>query len=1669
MADSKGKSSHIHQHNPISTPPLPSSFSSGHQQHASSFSSGSFTSQADTIRSPRTASTFQTSFNSTFDSPPPSSTFSTASSFSSSPLSSHKQSSPSNPASSTSNQHHHYIHNRSRPASCQSIHHLTASPKSFGSHSMLSSRSRSSPQTPPIAANTPGSSIPLSPDSPSKKGNQSRFSKPSSQNNIQLDQSVRQALIPEIKPGRTLDTQRHHSIGTIHASDASTIDPSSQFRRLPRSLESIRSNNLNYPAPLPCLPSPQLPPSSSHPKVRKCPSSNSRNSTARSSRSKKKGRSIASEKTNESSFDSIPAILPRFSRSSEVNLPLDSRLSYLKQPDTLASIYMVCGLPKNSQCWSLAQPDYLPSHLPGAVPRFWRPEVLGTTISGEEIISSHIDGPGESSGRNNDFGSESISKEELSKIQSKAVKLAFAREVEVIASTVQPPSTTHCFSFTVPARTGDQHESSGALGHQWDLSLTCSSESTSRQPAEKTYYAACLLVWSHSDRSRAEAIRKTLEEGSKAKSAAVVQAIKAAAAGRKLGTRLEKAVGSPMGFLPSSTELSSNASRPQSSHHAHSIVESSDTEENECFFSDSDWETGTEVVSDKITSGLLNNPVGSDDTVHDSLSPNTPLWLPYCLVLISKFPLYDLLVDHLKISWARYHNSILKHSQEMLKMLNFTLPKSLSIIKLPVGSSKESNTNFVVKLPGKKDLSNGGLEEVNFTMWPLFKCLSLSHIISIYEIGLSPMGRIVFFSSHPPILNIAVESFKLLLELRGWTGLCQSIIHSRDFKIYLEDPGPFILGANSQLRHIASDISPEIMVVDLDTDTIRCPKPHPDALSKGPVRMKIEKKFSTLLGNLHGARSVPVELQEAFPGGRFRPFSAVEIKDQPSEAERLLPPPEWNWSQTRTIIIFDDVMSKIPRKGLGKILKRTTNRQAAVLDSSALHVQEIIRKHTIRFVDRRDMLENKIWKLNRRLAFLMSESMEWKQHFDNFQKFTDMLSTESQDLKTRLENERREHHTLTGVVAEQKSRQVELESRLLETEKAWMAAQVELAKAQEIREELQRQKEIMVSEMKSIALGGDDENMLGQIVPRIGSFIGPTPSRRSSMAPTRRISLTTQNLRRLSAQARLTSPSPSPSPSSTRLEPHEESECETDSPLYKLASTGGGYSNFLGGDSDIETTSDDANGLSETPNADERALLSRSAVVETMRSIQTRLEAALRTAGQLDEEELKGYDVHSPFAKSALSRMSTDSQGSKLIALQRGRRKPQNSVNFDFDINLNSLSSSPMSDDAHSRPIDSRAEDFLSPNRPSNRPPRSSTVSRADAFLSPNRTPHRPPRSSTVSLLLPGSSIFGDPLNLSPNGSQFSSPSVSHDLDIVEESDDGDEDEDDDDDDDDENHDSQSDDENSCDDDTFVSANDHSRSPERRRISSDSSFISDLTSQRYSAQSNATSRVSILCASPSPTARRPRLSSQKTSSSFETKTLRSSGLVAFPTSPTELDEDDLDFDSRVQKYIQRGDGGPPVAAREAHPISGRDDSPVGKDPRRVTSGLKPRAKVTTSSLGSPLHHRPQGTNQRGSSFSTSNLKGQQDLPHSPLAPARTLHRINKTSLATIRLSSPARHSPSSAHSNESQHLGAELVDFSLDNLRFKLGSIQSSRRLRSTPSPTMSSPSSIRDLKDLTN
>ncbi|KAG0147218.1 hypothetical protein CROQUDRAFT_656323 [Cronartium quercuum f. sp. fusiforme G11] len=1071
-------------------------------------------------------------------------------------------------------------------------------------------------------------------------------------------------------------------------------------------------------------------------------------------------------------LESMPSILPSPTAvvnpsSSELTTPMPSASGHRPETRTLASLYMVCGLPKDPSCWTLAQPEHLPAHLDGAVPRFWRPEVLGTTLSGQDadLLTSELDKRRGSrasratistatrptspvTGRTGDVPIHSsehgLGKEELARVQAKAMKLAFSREVEVIASTVQPASTTHCFSFDVPAQTSAVTDATGAIGQQWDLAVAgATGGGTTGRP--KTYYGACLQVWSHADRARSEAIRRAVEEGSKAKSAAIARAVKAAAAGKRFGARLERATKSAMGALPTPDGL---AGRNWTGYTSTGGETDTDTEG---FVSESEWDGPASMLP------VANLPGG------------TPFWLPYCLVLLSRMPIYDLMADHLRISWARYHQAIGKHSQQMLKMLNFPCPKPGERVKMPVGGSQTSSpsTFFVAKIPGKTDLMNGGLEEVDFTMWPVFKSLSLSHIVSIYELALSPMGRVVFFSRYPAMLNMAVETFRVLLELRGWQGLCQSVVHARDVKIYLEDPGPFLLGMNSQLRPIvASGTPPEIMIVDIDTDNIICQKPHPQAFSKGNVRLKIERRLEEVLGTLGGVRGVPSEFHEAFPGGRFRPFSAVEIKDTPSEAERLLPPAEWNWDQTKAVIAFDQILSKVPRTGFAKVFRRRAYRQAAQLDSSAQHVQEIVRKHTTGFVDRRDMLETKIWKLNRRLAFLMAESMEWKQHFDIFQKFADKLSVESQDLKTRLEVERRDHHKLSGVVSEQKHKQAELESRLLETEQAWMAAQVELAKAHDVREELERQKQIMVSEMKSIALADNEDDLVEKIVPRVESCYTPW---RASTIMSDQDSLTSRNLHRLSVQSeasRQASPHSQARASPTGAENRRLSPQPTDrdSPQYmdrtspqdmhraspqffcrgsitpqRHVSPQNGF-RPLDELSEFDTDSEANSGIS---GIDERAQLSRTAVIETMRSIQGRLEAALRTAGQLDEEELKSYDVGGG-GRKANSRMSAESRDSKIIPLRRGRRKP-------------TMNESDVMSPTHSTPSPEHlagGEIFAHQQ--------SESLSRTGSAHSNGvplvRSARNDPRMSAVSLLRPGSSIFGDRNSFS--GTETTTPSA---------------------------------------------------------------------------------------------------------------------------------------------------------------------------------------------------------------------------------------------------------------------------------------------------------------------
>ncbi|GAA6001867.1 hypothetical protein JCM10207_002357 [Rhodosporidiobolus poonsookiae] len=692
-------------------------------------------------------------------------------------------------------------------------------------------------------------------------------------------------------------------------------------------------------------------------------------------------------------------------------------------PAPLASLYLVCGLPKDPSTWSFAQADpdgsgaaMAPEHSLNAVPRFWRPEVLGCEVSRE---GSGVVGMG---------------KEELRRVQGKAMKLAFNRDVEVIASTSQPAATSSIFSFSAPSTSSTTANGS--------LDASVSSFFSAHDAPSTTYHAVALTVWSHADPARSAAIRSTLAQSgpppTPARARAVVKATKAAKVGKKLGERLARQ-------MQGAVEAARGAW--------------SDTEpETEQAPTESEWES-----SAPSTAPLADIPL----SLH--------FWLPYSLILVSSSPLYSFLSDVVRLSWARYHTDIARHALQMERALNTPAPRPGEKASLPVSvGEKQTDTFFVATMPGEIDWTTGAPLQHDFPVWPVFRALHADNLLTIAELALAPLGRIIFISRNSLMLGIATLTFQTILETRGWRGIVHSAVHARDLRIYLEDPGPWLISIPSHSRSLAlSDLPPEIAVVDLDANLVSCAKPPTGAVSTGATRERARKRLEAAVGEVGQYHGVPVELGEAFPGGRFRPFSLVEVDGQPRQAERLKS--DWQWNEALVLKTFDEILAEIPRTGFARLFRSKRPRTIVELDANTQRVQSIVRKHTNHFVDRRDLLEAKVNAANLKLAALVRESTEWQKSFEVFRAFSDKLTKESTDLKTRLERERRESRRLTGQILAEKERHEKLEASLEEVERAREQAMNELTTVDTVRQQLEQQQMLLMQEMNAILQCADDE------------------------------------------------------------------------------------------------------------------------------------------------------------------------------------------------------------------------------------------------------------------------------------------------------------------------------------------------------------------------------------------------------------------------------------------------------------------------------------------------------------------------------------------------------------------------------------------------------------------
>lgn len=77
------------------------------------------------------------------------------------------------------------------------------------------------------------------------------------------------------------------------------------------------------------------------------------------------------------------------------------------------------------------------------------------------------------------------------------------------------------------------------------------------------------------------------------------------------------------------------------------------------------------------------------------------------------------------------------------------------------------------------------------------------------------------------------------------------VVHARDIKVYVEDPGPFLIGVDSRCINLAKGkMDPDICYVDLETNDVRCQTPPPGALFRGAQREKLVKKLAEAIGNV---------------------------------------------------------------------------------------------------------------------------------------------------------------------------------------------------------------------------------------------------------------------------------------------------------------------------------------------------------------------------------------------------------------------------------------------------------------------------------------------------------------------------------------------------------------------------------------------------------------------------------------------------------------------------------------------------------------------------------------------------------------------------------------------------------------------------------------------------
>ncbi|PKY09328.1 AEX-3 domain protein [Aspergillus campestris IBT 28561] len=442
-------------------------------------------------------------------------------------------------------------------------------------------------------------------------------------------------------------------------------------------------------------------------------------------------------------------------------------------------------------------------------------------------------------------------------------------------------------------------------------------------------------------------------------------------------------------------------------------------------------------------------------------SPDETYWIPYCLSFLSRYPLYDLLGDYLRGMWIHWNKATnLFHAEEVSRILSFPAPRLNDLVRIDM-----KDYALCYQFPS----SPTGFQ--NFSMWPLFNCLSIPNIVGVIEAAVSPTRRIIFVSHYSAMLTIAAETIRYCVRVYEWSGLYVPMVHARHIKELVQEPGPYILGVTAECRTLFNAPS-DALVVDLDRNFVLTSSP-PNVLNPGQRTKFINRLTQALNGDITPT-GVPPHLRSAYAGGKLIPAGQIIVMRGEVESVQE---PEW-WNQDSVMGIMDHVCEKLGRNTGMKAIFGGSVKKPLMTKVSMRHLNEIVRERNQYsrdameawqdFINLKGRMDTEIGKVTKRNNFLVEELETWKQQFLKFQAFAEQLTKETSELKVKIETHKRENRRLSGMIDQQKDDVARLTLRLSGTEKQRDDALEALVLQQEIAEELERERKRNQNELSSL-------------------------------------------------------------------------------------------------------------------------------------------------------------------------------------------------------------------------------------------------------------------------------------------------------------------------------------------------------------------------------------------------------------------------------------------------------------------------------------------------------------------------------------------------------------------------------------------------------------------------